>query len=64
MHSLKSFILAGKKLYESDTYAGPKLVSVHNLTNYNTAPRGWDQSLTYYRPVKFEKPQEIVYSDF
>lgn len=54
----------GKKLYESNTYAGPKLVSVNNLANYNTAPRGWDQSLTYYRPVKFEKPQEIVYSDF
>ncbi|XP_033195424.2 uncharacterized protein LOC117159573 [Bombus vancouverensis nearcticus] len=54
----------GKKLYESDTYTGPKLASVHNLANYNTAPRGWDQSLTYYRPIKFEKPQEIVYSDF
>ncbi|CAK9795930.1 hypothetical protein ANTQUA_LOCUS552 [Anthophora quadrimaculata] len=54
----------GKKLYEDNTYTGPKLASVHNLTNYNTAPRGWDQSLTYYRPIKFEKPQEIVYSDF
>lgn len=54
----------GKKLYESDTYTGPKLASIHNLANYNTAPRGWDQSLTYYRPIKFEKPQEIVYSDF
>ncbi|OAD60433.1 hypothetical protein WN48_05405 [Eufriesea mexicana] len=53
-----------KKLYEENTYTGPKLASVHNLTNYNTAPRGWDQSLTYYRPIKFEKPQEIVYSDF
>ncbi|XP_043260170.1 uncharacterized protein LOC122401841 isoform X2 [Colletes gigas] len=54
----------GKKLYEDNTYTGPKLASVNNLTNYNTAPRGWDQSLTYYRPIKFEKPQEIVYSDF
>ncbi|XP_076544718.1 uncharacterized protein LOC117607685 [Osmia lignaria lignaria] len=55
----------GKKLYEdNNTYTGPKLASVHNLTNYNTAPRGWDQSLTFYRPIKFEKPQEIVYSDF
>ncbi|XP_076389133.1 uncharacterized protein LOC100881607 isoform X2 [Megachile rotundata] len=54
----------GKKLYESNTYSGPKLASIHNLTNYNTAPRGWDQSLTFYRPIKFEKPQEIVYSDF
>lgn len=54
----------GKKLYENNTYTGPKLASVHNLANYNTAPRGWDQSLTYYRPIKFEKSQEIVYSDF
>ncbi|XP_054016606.1 uncharacterized protein LOC128897010 isoform X1 [Hylaeus anthracinus] len=54
----------GKKLYEDNTYTGPKLASVNNLTNYNTAPRGWDQSLTYYRPIKLEKPQEIVYSDF
>ncbi|XP_076672384.1 uncharacterized protein LOC143371288 isoform X2 [Andrena cerasifolii] len=54
----------GKKLYDSNTYTGPKLASVHNLANYNTAPRGWDQSLTTYRPIKFEKPQEIVYSDF
>ncbi|XP_076226632.1 uncharacterized protein LOC116427254 isoform X2 [Nomia melanderi] len=54
----------GKKLYENNGYSGPKLGSVCNLANYNTAPRGWDQSLTYYRPIKFEKPQEIVYSDF
>ncbi|XP_033326386.2 uncharacterized protein LOC117220493 isoform X1 [Megalopta genalis] len=54
----------GKKLYESNTYSGPKLGSVCTLANYNTAPRGWDQSLTYYRPIKFEKPQEVVYSDF
>nr|KAF7389704.1 hypothetical protein H0235_018188 [Vespula pensylvanica] len=53
------------KLYEDNTYKGPKLASIHNLTNYNTAPRGWDQSLTYYRPIKFEKSQDtIVYSDF
>ncbi|XP_033353810.1 uncharacterized protein LOC117235665 isoform X3 [Bombus vosnesenskii] len=61
---VENFCNNGKKLYESDTYTGPKLASVHNLANYNTAPRGWDQSLTYYRPIKFEKPQEIVYSDF
>lgn len=54
----------GNKLYENNTYNGPKLASLHNLTNYNTAPRGWDKSLYYYRPIKFEKPQEIVYSDF
>ncbi|XP_066594418.1 uncharacterized protein [Prorops nasuta] len=52
------------KLYENETYKGPKIASINNLANYNTAPRGWDQSLTYYRPIKFEKPQEIVYSDF
>lgn len=59
--------ITGTKLYENEdnTYKGPKLASVHNLTNYNTAPRGWDQSLTYYRPIKFEKSQDtIVYSDF
>ncbi|XP_029679676.1 uncharacterized protein LOC115245472 isoform X2 [Formica exsecta] len=54
----------GNKLYENNNYTGPKLGSLHNLTNYNTAPRGWDQSLTFYRPIKFEKPQEIMYSDF
>ncbi|XP_071630747.1 uncharacterized protein [Temnothorax longispinosus] len=54
----------GNKLYENNNYTGPKLASLHNLTNYNTAPRGWDQSFTVYRPIKFEKPQEIMYSDF
>ncbi|KAL0130456.1 hypothetical protein PUN28_002254 [Cardiocondyla obscurior] len=54
----------GNKLYENDNYAGPKVASLHNLTNYNTAPRGWNQSFTFYRPIKFEKPQEIMYSDF
>ncbi|XP_072745216.1 uncharacterized protein [Anoplolepis gracilipes] len=54
----------GNKLYENNNYTGPKLASLHNLTNYNTAPRGWNQSLTFYRPIKFEKPQEIMYSDF
>ncbi|XP_014487581.1 PREDICTED: uncharacterized protein LOC106751244 [Dinoponera quadriceps] len=54
----------GNKLYENNNYNGPKLASLHNLTNYNTAPRGWNQSFTFYRPIKFEKPQEIVYSDF
>ncbi|XP_018059987.1 PREDICTED: uncharacterized protein LOC108694821 isoform X1 [Atta colombica] len=52
------------KLYENDNYTGPKLANLHNLTNYNTAPRGWNQSFTFYRPIKFEKPQEIMYSDF
>lgn len=56
--------ITGNKLYENNNYTGPKLASLHNLTNYNTAPRGWDQSLTFYRPIKFEKPQEFVYSDF
>ena len=56
--------ITGNKLYENNNYNGPKLASLHNLTNYNTAPRGWDQSLTFYRPIKFEKPQEIMYSDF
>ncbi|KAL6264596.1 hypothetical protein P5V15_004698 [Pogonomyrmex californicus] len=54
----------GNKLYEDNNFTGPKLTSLHNLTNYNTAPRGWDQSFTFYRPIKFEKPQEIMYSDF
>ncbi|XP_012537418.2 uncharacterized protein LOC105837312 isoform X2 [Monomorium pharaonis] len=54
----------GNKLYENDNCTGPKLASLHNLTNYNTAPRGWNQSFTFYRPIKFEKPQEIMYSDF
>jgi len=58
------FQFLGNKLYENDNYTGPKLASLHNLTNYNTAPRGWDQSFTFYRPIKFEKPQEIMYSDF
>lgn len=56
--------ITGNKLYENNNYTGPKLASLHNLTNYNTAPRGWNQSLTFYRPIKFEKPQEIMYSDF
>ncbi|XP_020290965.1 uncharacterized protein LOC109858282 [Pseudomyrmex gracilis] len=54
----------GNKLYENNNYTGPKVVSLHNLANYNTAPRGWNQSFTFYRPIKFEKPQEIMYSDF
>ncbi|XP_053597714.1 putative uncharacterized protein DDB_G0286901 [Microplitis demolitor] len=54
----------GAKLYES-TYSGPKIASVQTLANYNTAPRGWDQSQSFYRPVTFDKPQEpITYSDF
>ncbi|KYQ56609.1 hypothetical protein ALC60_04464 [Trachymyrmex zeteki] len=52
------------KLYENNNYTGSKLANLHNLTNYNTAPRGWNQSFTFYRPIKFEKPQEIMYSDF
>ncbi|XP_074109074.1 uncharacterized protein LOC141533882 [Cotesia typhae] len=52
------------KLYES-TYSGPKIASVQTLANYNTAPRGWDQSQSFYRPVTFDKPAEpITYSDF
>ncbi|XP_012260457.2 uncharacterized protein LOC105688593 [Athalia rosae] len=46
-------------------YQGPKLTSYQKLSNYNTAPRGWDQAHTYYRPITFGRPQEsIVYSDF
>ncbi|KAH0948879.1 hypothetical protein HN011_004366 [Eciton burchellii] len=55
--------ITGNKLYENN-YAGPKLSSLHNLTNYNTAPRGWNQAFTIYRPIKFEKSPEIMYSDF
>ncbi|XP_043267396.1 uncharacterized protein [Venturia canescens] len=47
------------------TYQGPKIASYQTLTNYNTAPRGWDQTQTFYRPVTFGKQQEpIAYSDF
>ncbi|XP_015589402.1 uncharacterized protein LOC107265005 [Cephus cinctus] len=54
----------GNKLYENN-YQGPKLSSFQTLTNYNTAPRGWNQSHTFYRPITFGKPQDtIVYSDF
>ncbi|KAK0077651.1 hypothetical protein PV326_009903, partial [Microctonus aethiopoides] len=52
------------QLHES-TYSGPKINSFQTLTNYNTAPRGWDQGQTFYRPVTFDKPLEpIAYSDF
>ncbi|XP_043465132.1 GATA zinc finger domain-containing protein 14 isoform X2 [Leptopilina heterotoma] len=55
----------GGKLYDGIGYQGPKISSYQNLANYNTAPRGWDQSLSFYRPIKFEKPPEkLVYSDF
>ncbi|XP_046477542.1 uncharacterized protein [Neodiprion pinetum] len=50
---------------ENTEYRGPKLNSYQRLSNYNTAPRGWDQAHTYYRPITFGRPQEsIVYSDF
>lgn len=55
--------ITANKQCENNNYSG-KLSNVYNLTNYNTAPRGWDQSFTFYRPVKFGKPQEIMYSDF
>lgn len=59
-----AFIFAGSKLLES-SYNGPKISSFQTLTNYNTAPRGWDQSQSFYRPVTFAKSQEpIAYSDF
>lgn len=52
----------GTKLLEN-TYNGPKITSFQ--TNYNTAPRGWDQAQSFYRPVTFAKSQEpIAYSDF
>ncbi|XP_034951107.1 homeobox protein 2 isoform X2 [Chelonus insularis] len=52
------------KVCES-VYNGPKISSYQNLTNYNTAPRGWDQSQSFYRPVTFSKAQtSIPYSDF
>ncbi|XP_063974738.1 uncharacterized protein LOC135161253 isoform X2 [Diachasmimorpha longicaudata] len=52
------------KMMES-TYNGPKISNYQVLTNYNTAPRGWDQSHAFYRPITFRKPQEpIAYSDF
>lgn len=55
-------LFSGTKLLEN-TYNGPKISSFQ--TNYNTAPRGWDQAQSFYRPVTFAKSQEpIAYSDF
>ncbi|XP_046733949.1 uncharacterized protein LOC124404093 isoform X2 [Diprion similis] len=55
----------GDNAHENTEYRGPKLNSYQRLSNYNTAPRGWDQAHTYYRPITFGRPQEsIVYSDF
>lgn len=62
--SLWLMIPGNDKVCES-SYQGPKIASYQTLTNYNTAPRGWDQTQSFYRPVTFGKQQEpIAYSDF
>lgn len=51
--------------YDSQPYASPSTpkVSYNSLQNYNTAPRGWGQNKTGYKPITFDKPKS-VYSDF
>lgn len=60
------YFSTAKKLFEDGLYHGPKISSYQNMTNYNTAPRGWDRSQPVYKPIRFEKPQDqkISYSDF
>ncbi|KAJ8919944.1 hypothetical protein NQ315_006473 [Exocentrus adspersus] len=48
----------------SETYATPsRRVNYDNLQNYNTAPRGWGETKTIYKPITFDKPKS-PYSDF
>ncbi|BES94650.1 Hypothetical protein NTJ_07458 [Nesidiocoris tenuis] len=34
------------------------------INNFNTAPRGWQSSMSYYRPVTFSSPTGGAYTDF
>ncbi|XP_015840184.2 uncharacterized protein LOC656988 isoform X4 [Tribolium castaneum] len=38
-------------------------INFNSLQNYNTAPRGWGQVQSYYKPITFDKPS-TQYSDF
>ncbi|XP_044257429.1 uncharacterized protein LOC123006736 isoform X3 [Tribolium madens] len=48
---------------EPSTISPSPRINFNALNNYNTAPRGWGQAQSYYKPITFDKPS-TQYSDF
>lgn len=48
---------------EKQPQSPPSSLSYSGLNNFNTAPRGWQKSMSYYRPVTFNAAP-AAYTDF
>lgn len=64
-HCFFSDLIAGSQKVQPPQHPPPKIQDYSALNTFNTAPRGWQPKMDYYRPVFLDPGVDVpVFTDF